>query len=78
MEYTDYLRKHVEERVTDFVEDMGDKAPAELKGMAKAHLIHELTSSATSTLRGMQDTAIWSACYRLTTSIRWAKQNKGS
>ncbi len=74
-EYIDRLREYMKERVTDFVDRMGDSTPDELREMTRARLIYNLTDFATSILRGTESNAIQSACYHLTTSIRWAKQH---
>ena len=78
MEYIDYLETYMTGRVKRFVENMGDNTPNELKDLRKENLIKTITEFAVPILRGMEDDAIQSACYRLTTGIRWAKQNEGA
>ena len=71
----DLLKEYTKSMVEEFVDNMGENAPPELREMHRNNLIYNLTDSATPILRGMIDYAIGAACYRLTTGIRWARQN---
>ncbi len=77
-EYADHLSVYMKERAERYVENMGANTPEELRELPKERLIYNIVEFATPILRGMGNDAILSACYRLTTMIRWPKQNPGA